>query len=574
MKKIISILLSAMLLSGISAAAAEYPADMDTYKLADWRMSMELENEGTKDEGYRVVNSVKDDSNGDIWINSPDTTMQQGGVSGAAATLTGTSDYMTVFDDPIGKMLNGCSELTVATWVKFDAFPAENETLMLVDEDGAFRIAVSHSGELHVAMNTDRVDWYAETINVDSAITPNKWYHIAVTMDDSGATLYINGIRYMLNENLKGTITAPDNCFLSLGGISKNGQGLGYAQTPITRSFDDTVIYSKALTMAQIKRIAATPAIYLDGEKSGDNALKNRGIVGDITLANAAETSTDKNGMIGKAISYTAAAASNSIAQLWHEAHNGILEFSDSMTFSSWVKPTGDGQVKLFDRDESYSVILLEDGTVRFILASGDKSWYENFVTTTAKLTKNEWAHIAAVYDGVKIKIYINGVLDVEADASGNITYNSGWGIYSPVYICCAEKAGAGVDIDEFMAYDYALTAEEIAELASPVKAEIAVRNLVGDTVNTVVGGSKVYADAYGITAKEQSSPLVLILAAYDANDTLIDIDFVDTVISKDGGETPEYLFTNVMTIPNNVEGAVKVKAFLWDSFDLMTPYM
>ena len=40
----------------------------------------------------------------------------------------------------------------------------------------------------------------------------------------------------------------------------------------------------------------------------------------------------------------------------------------------------------------------------------------------------NEWYHVAAVYDGASLKIYINGILDQQGSYSGSLTTYSGIG--------------------------------------------------------------------------------------------------------------------------------------------------
>lgn len=48
-------------------------------------------------------------------------------------------------------------------------------------------------------------------------------------------------------------------------------------------------------------------------------------------------------------------------------------------------------------------------------------------VNATVGISLNTWAHVACVYDGSKIRIYINGALNNSATATGTIDSGSNW---------------------------------------------------------------------------------------------------------------------------------------------------
>jgi hypothetical protein len=75
-------------------------------------------------------------------------------------------------------------------------------------------------------------------------------------------------------------------------------------------------------------------------------------------------------------------------------------------------------------------------------------------------LNSNEWYHFGGTYDGSKVRIYLNGVLDAEYDVTGNIVPKSG-----PLSIGHQDAGGAeyfnGI-IDEVKVYNRTLSAEEV----------------------------------------------------------------------------------------------------------------
>ena len=88
----------------------------------------------------------------------------------------------------------------------------------------------------------------------------------------------------------------------------------------------------------------------------------------------------------------------------------------------------------------------------------------KGYVAGSVDMFDLEWHHVAGVYDGVRLHIYIDGVRKDCVDASGSIKTND--------YDVCIgedpEKLGREWRdlIDDVRIYDYALSSEEILHLA------------------------------------------------------------------------------------------------------------
>ncbi len=82
----------------------------------------------------------------------------------------------------------------------------------------------------------------------------------------------------------------------------------------------------------------------------------------------------------------------------------------------------------------------------------------------TTDVNDGHWHHVAGVYDEEKLYLYIDGSLDASAEAPGNIRVND-----EPVYIGensqTPNRFWNGL-IDDVRIYSYALSAEEISEIA------------------------------------------------------------------------------------------------------------
>ena len=83
---------------------------------------------------------------------------------------------------------------------------------------------------------------------------------------------------------------------------------------------------------------------------------------------------------------------------------------------------------------------------------------------STQALGTGRWYHVAGIYDGSKMSLYINGALDASQEASGSISRTD-----APVLI------GANADmpdrfwngmLDDVRVYNYALSGDALAALA------------------------------------------------------------------------------------------------------------
>lgn len=86
-------------------------------------------------------------------------------------------------------------------------------------------------------------------------------------------------------------------------------------------------------------------------------------------------------------------------------------------------------------------------------------------VTTSYDAEANRWYHIAGVYNGVEIKLYINGVLENTVPQNGNITTGNN-PLWINKYPCPNGSDWAHFGrIDEVRIYNEILSDEEILAL-------------------------------------------------------------------------------------------------------------
>ncbi len=177
--------------------------------------------------------------------------------------------------------------------------------------------------------------------------------------------------------------------------------------------------------------------------------------------------------------------------------------FVSSITIETWIKVNqlgansdwagivtkGNSSWRLQGTAEANTITFSASG----VSPNGDLYGSQN-------VNDGQWHHVAAVYDGTNMFLYVDGTLDVSQPATGSISQNS-------YPICIGENAEAwghlwnGL-IDEVSVYDRALTAAEIQSIYSagtsgkcPVPPTIIVSPtnqtiFVGDTANFGVTAS------------------------------------------------------------------------------------
>ncbi|MCX5636426.1 MAG: LamG domain-containing protein [Planctomycetota bacterium] len=147
------------------------------------------------------------------------------------------------------------------------------------------------------------------------------------------------------------------------------------------------------------------------------------------------------------------------------------FDFTDAMTVACWIK------VRTFDKqwqaivtkgDNSWRIARTSDENTVALhctgVTSNNNGRNSNFgVEGNIIVNDGKWHHVAGVYDGSKIYIYVDGTLDRALSASGKISK----GDYQ-VYIGeNAERRGRQFNglIDDVAIFDHALSEQEVAQL-------------------------------------------------------------------------------------------------------------
>ena len=163
------------------------------------------------------------------------------------------------------------------------------------------------------------------------------------------------------------------------------------------------------------------------------------------------------NGRIDGALTFTGEL--NQSVTIEDEAE---LNPTDEITLSAWVYPLDwNGNRRVLQKGNG-------DNQYRLLAENGDLVWDISNVgrLETALPAANEWFHLAATYDGSRMRIFVNGLIVAAQDETGAIPVTG-----DPIYLGTKTPGSVAGDhfngsLDDLRLYNRALDSGEIADLA------------------------------------------------------------------------------------------------------------
>ena len=195
--------------------------------------------------------------------------------------------------------------------------------------------------------------------------------------------------------------------------------------------------------------------------------------------------------------------------------HSSSLDISSGHSVAFWVKfaanPASGKSFSLVnkwtDRYEDKQVSIDEYGKVHYFLFGTSGSG----VTSTSAVTPGVWTHVAATYDGANMKIYLNGVPDASAAASGDVADSTGklYFGYNPDRASQGNEEPFNGQLDEVLWYNRALSETEVGKLMpAPTISGITPASgpATGGTTVTITGSNLTNATAVKFAATDAAS--------------------------------------------------------------------
>ena len=384
------------------------------------------------------------------------------GLIGGALSFDGNNDYVRV---PNSSAFNFPAGFTLCAWTK-PALSSLDARLVYRHDPAAnsgYSIGqtTNNSGAYYFGPGVNGVGAPAIS-NVHSVV--GQWAYVVGVRENNGdVKIYIDGVLQSNITNLPGAIGSIADLFIGVDyALSKDFKGV----------IDDVRIYNYALDANEVQELyaqgcpAGEPIAHWtfdegSGTTAHDSAGSHNGIITGATWT---------EGRIGGALSFDGtndyvAAADN----------DNSLDMDNQITIAAWIKPNNLNKFYcILAKQPSGTAssnypgnyefrIIQTSGILQLLHQTGTGTTYTGYNSTIA-VTAGVWQHVAVtLVEGESVNFYVNGV------PAGTFPHNEVFGIVNnePVRIGTRKDSNYWFNgaIDEVRIYNYALDANEVAEL-------------------------------------------------------------------------------------------------------------
>ena len=415
------------------------------------------------------------DGNANDIVGTSHGTLQNGatfatGIVGQAFNLDGDDDYVDV-----GGGFN-LDAMTLDAWVFIDPATNKGERPVISKYPNFVLIGVpikhftlksSSTGNDGRPVFEVAIGSAIDRVQSPTALTAG-WHHIAGVRDYSTGRfeLYADGQMFKVMPTVQGKIDSQINTLI--GQLRPNlGPHFSLPEDNFAGLVDEVEIFDRAVGQSEIQAIYNAGGLgkcrscvqpppnmvaWLPGDgNTNDIAGTNHG-----TLQNGA---TFAPGRVGQAFSL------NGTGAFVQAPDSPALNPGSQLTIDAWINPVSlvsNGQAnRIVDKITGGSTngynFDIRLGRLRAIFGG-------NILTGAAVIPLNTWTHVAAVYDGTQLKLYVNGMLDAVSTAGGVIPSNT-----LPLRIGADSNGNSLFDgrIDEVEIFNRALSQSEILAIVN-----------------------------------------------------------------------------------------------------------
>jgi hypothetical protein len=313
-----------------------------------------------------------------------------------------------------------------------------------------------------------------------NASTPSNQASAVVTADTTPPTVSVTAPAAGATVSASTSVTASASDDVAVTGVQfkLDGANLGSEDTvaPYSVTWDTSTATNGAHTLTAVARDGAANsttsasvgvtvsntapppptglvASYNFDAGSGTVLADRSGTNNNGTIANGTWSAT---GHSGSAVSFNGTNAMVSIPD------SNSLDLTTGMTLEAWVRPSALGtawRTVIFKEQPggfAYTLYANQDTTrpVSQVFIGGEVN-----AVGTAALALNTWTHLAATFDGLGVKLYVNGVLVRSAAVVGAIPVTTGALRLGGNSIWGERFAGL---MDDVRIYNRALTAAQV----------------------------------------------------------------------------------------------------------------
>ncbi len=380
------------------------------------------------------------------------------GKFGNGGVFDGTGDYVDVGTSAFG--IDESNEFTISVWAKFDNDLTDYKYLI---QRGGFTYPFVMRIDASERVNSGvRIDGSTDILIANDSLSLNTWYHIATTYKSGERNIYING-----------QLKASDSPY---GALDVGSYSTYIGNTPADTAdgfpgkIDEVRVYNRVLSPDEVRRLyewAPGPIAHwkfdeysgttvYDTSASSTYAGGNEGTFSDSNV-------TWTQGHFGGALDF------DNIGTGVIIPYSPNLSGMGALTYEAWFKRDDDTVAcTIVDQHDSgspsnaYRFYVDTDNDLQFIVNNEAGVLGRHDVADI--IYQDNWYHVAGVYDGQDIKMYVNGI------ESGSVFSSTGGGPVHAVssgeaaYIGGRFSSSCDGIIDDVRIYNYARSSRQILE--------------------------------------------------------------------------------------------------------------
>ena len=368
--------------------------------------------------GTTTLTDTSGKNNGTI---TGSTTWATDSVMGSVLSLSQSGQYVTV-----PNTLVNTTDLTFSTWVKWSSTGAQTLFSTGGTSNSAtvmIKFSLNSSGYL-VLYGIDPESQFTETVNSvyehsqmltsSVAITTARWAHVAFTIQGHTAKIYVNGVvaATLYNWDFSPKMLAASATYIGrpFDSTTTTYQYYGYLY--------DTRICNFAMSDTDVATVA-TPNASLLGSWALNDGTDSSGHSNTLTFTGSPTFTSGHN---GNALTLT--------GSQYGSTSSTVLTTTKAFSVSAWIKWNGTA---------STNVILSQDGSTSSVFSlqvtsAGYVAFYGGTTSATysTAITSGTWYHVAGVYTGNQLKLFLNGTqvavttYSAMAASTGNLIVGAG----------------------------------------------------------------------------------------------------------------------------------------------------
>lgn len=481
------------------------------------------------------------------------------GKSGSAISLDGNGSYISLNEN---SGFDFGTEFTLSMWVKQGSNTGFNALFAKGDKSAA--------GHFELYTQDGNLRLYGTEINdniLNINLSDKEWHHVAIVFNGSEIVSYDNAVEKARISRQTSVVNSNNN--LTIGSLVDGG-------IPFIGQIEDVMLKKAALDQTSISSVMNDTNAYVESTKMNQRIINsfNDGLTA---------------GKLGNAHSFGTAPLNLGNVDINYEKGFTLSMYIKQGNLAGFQVPFSKGSKLLGNHLEIY----LNNGVLN--LFTKNKFGSPLDIQTTEALIPNEFNHVAIVYTGSKINLYLNGNLVESRDAISfysNANNNISVGDLSP-----SELPFNGV-VDELIIMDKVIDADEALKLSSYINLDVnddSVADINIDTNDDNIADINIDTDGdfnpdtnispvYDLKIAGSSNTITAKASVYqtglDDNSKLLICIYKDgkmiAMQSKNAIDGTTGFGAIKMSLPFGFESGQQysVKTFVWKNFATMTPYV